>query len=120
MLLNLHGFRYGKRKVKIYANPDSENFEIIALDRYIALRCPIRYHNETTGLNPWGRALCLSWPLALLSSVFVIPLAFEANLIAVEDFSTSLSEELDPPGVTTLLSNTNSLREQSLFLVFPK
>ena len=57
----------------------------MARERFIALRCPIRYHNETTGLSPWNRAVWLTWPLAVFSMMFVTPIFFEANIVEVED-----------------------------------
>ena len=50
--------------------------------RYIAIRCPISYHNSNSGLNPWRRAFSLSLPVVVFATVFVLPIFFEANLEA--------------------------------------
>ena len=55
---------------------------VMARERYIAVRCPIRYHNETAGINPWRRAFCLSLPVLVFCTIFVIPIFFEAKLVS--------------------------------------
>lgn len=54
---------------------------VMARERYMAIRCPISYHNETSGVNPWHRALWLTFPIFFLVSVFTLPIFFEAKLI---------------------------------------
>ena len=44
------------------------------------MRCPIKYHNDTAGLNPWRRAFILSIPVFLFSTIFIMPIFFEAKL----------------------------------------
>eukprot|EP00095_Tigriopus_kingsejongensis_P007774 snap_masked-scaffold154_size301342-processed-gene-2.15 protein:Tk07774 transcript:snap_masked-scaffold154_size301342-processed-gene-2.15-mRNA-1 annotation:"GJ15814" len=53
---------------------------VMARERYMAVRCPVKYHNDNSGLNPWRRAVTLGLPVVLFSSIFIIPVFFEASL----------------------------------------
>lgn len=53
---------------------------VMARERYMAVRCPVKYHNENSGQNPWRRALVLSLPVLVLSTLFILPVFFEARL----------------------------------------
>lgn len=58
---------------------------LMARERCIALRCPVTYHNQTSGVNPWRRAAVLAFPALVVSIALVVPLFFEARLEAVAE-----------------------------------